>query len=56
MIARFGSPSPCRHQDAEERAEILQRYTEEIMCRIACCCQKNIRVFIGIIPLKEFAV
>ena len=58
MIARFGKPftlSPIT--DPDNRAEILQRYTEEIMCRIAVLLPEKYQgVYRNHPRLKEFAV
>ncbi len=58
MIARFGKPftlSPIT--DVEHRTEILARYTEEIMCRIAVLLPEKYRGFYRNNPrLKEFAI
>ncbi|NMC46902.1 MAG: 1-acyl-sn-glycerol-3-phosphate acyltransferase [Chloroflexi bacterium] len=58
MIARFGQSFTLPPiQDAEKRAEILQRYTEEIMCRIAVLLPEKYQGFYRDHPrLKEFAV
>lgn len=58
MIARFGQPFTLPPiQDAEKRAEILQQYTEEIMCRIAVLLPEKYQGFYRNHPrLKEFAV
>jgi len=58
MIARFGQSFTLPPiQDAEKRAEILQQYTEEIMCRIAVLLPEKYQGFYRNHPrLKEFAV
>lgn len=58
MIARFGKAFTLPPiQDTENRAEILQRYTEEIMCRIAVLLPEKYRGFYRNHPrLKEFTV
>jgi 1-acyl-sn-glycerol-3-phosphate acyltransferase len=58
MIACFGKPFTLAPiTDAENRAEILQRYTEEIMCRIAVLLPEKYQGVYRTHPrLKEFAV
>jgi 1-acyl-sn-glycerol-3-phosphate acyltransferase len=58
MIACFGKPFTLAPiTDAENRAEILQRYTEEIMCRIAVLLPEKYQgVYRNHPRLKEFAV
>ena len=58
MIARFGQAFTLAPiEDAINRAEMLQRYTEEIMCRIAVLLPDKYRGFYRDHPrLQEFAV
>jgi len=58
MIARFGQAFTLAPiEDAINRAEILQRYTEEIMCRIAVLLPEKYRGFYRDHPrLQEFAI
>lgn len=57
MIARFGKPFTLTPIDGvENRTEILQRYTEEIMCRIAVLLPEKYQGFYRNHPrLPEFA-
>ncbi len=58
MVARVGKPFTLPPiENAEDRAEILKRYTEEIMCRIAVLLPEKYRGFYKDHPrLAEFAV